>query len=99
MGRNDTFLEIFCVSYSKSRVFYRPELNRQNRVLYKVSDGLQKNFLAPSSQRMEKTDKCKAFCTLACADGRYLQYQTFPYRGRQTQRYFNVSTSSSRRDN
>ena len=29
-----------CVSYSHSRVFYRPELNVQNRVLYKVCGGL-----------------------------------------------------------
>ena len=34
-----------------------------------------------------------------CVHGRYLLYQTFPNRGRQTQLYFNVSLPSSRRDN
>ena len=37
--------------------------------------------------------------TFACVHGRYLPYQTFPIGGRQTQRYFIVSTPSSRRDN
>ena len=35
--------------------------------------------------------------TCACAHGRYLLYQTFPHGGRQTQRYFNVFSPSSRR--
>ena len=36
----------------------------------------------------------------ACAHGHYLTYLlNFPYRGLQKQRYFNVSSPSSRRDN
>ena len=50
--------------------------------------------------------KCKAFCFLSkrkncifsCVHGRYLLYETFPHGGRQTQRYFNVSFPSSRRE-
>ena len=61
MGRNDTFLEIFCVSYSKSRVFYRPELNRQNRVLYKVSDGLQNIFLLRVLRGWRKLTNARRF--------------------------------------
>ena len=33
-------LKVFCVSCSNSRAFYRLELNLQNRVLWKVYDGL-----------------------------------------------------------
>ena len=61
MGRNDTFLEIFCVSYSKSRVFYRPELNLQNRVLHKVSDGLQNIFLLRVLRGWRKLTNAKRF--------------------------------------
>ena len=37
--------------------------------------------------------------TCACVHGRYLLYQTFPNEGRETQRYFNVSSPFSRKDN
>ena len=37
--------------------------------------------------------------TCAYAHGHYLLYQTFLHEGRQTQRYFNTSSPSSRRDN
>ena len=37
----------FGVSYNKSRVFHRPELNLQIRLLYKVCDGLQNIALFP----------------------------------------------------
>ena len=37
--------------------------------------------------------------TCACVHGRYLLYKTFPHRGRQTKRYFNVSSPFSYRNN
>ena len=37
--------------------------------------------------------------TCACVHGRYLLYKTFPHRGRQTKRYFNVSAPFSYRNN
>lgn len=37
--------------------------------------------------------------TFACVHGCYLLYETFPHKGRQTQRYFNVPSLSSHRDN
>ena len=38
-------------------------------------------------------------CSCACVHGCYLPYETFQHGGRQTQRYFNASSLSSRRDN
>ena len=47
MRRNCMLLENFAYS-TASPVFYRPELNLQNRVLYKVCNGLQNILLLQS---------------------------------------------------
>ena len=53
---------------------------------------------------MKRNWNAQNFCvsyknyTFACVHGRYLLYYNFPNGARQTKRYFNVSTPSSRRD-
>ena len=56
-------------------------------------------FFRPKFPKKRITIRKWKNCTYACVHGRYLLYQTFPHGGRETQRYFNVSSPFSRRDN
>ena len=57
------------------------------------------DFFWPNLPTKGISGRTRKNCTCACAHGRYLLYWTFPHGGRQSQRYFNVSSPSSRRDN
>ena len=78
----------FCVSYSSDCAFYRPELNPWNRLLYQC-------VIACKIGLQTETQKLH-FCLRPSS---LLTILNFSERSRQTQRYFNVSTPSSRRDN
>ena len=74
MRRNGMLLEIFAYS-TASRVFYRPELNLQNRVLYKMCDGLQ-NILLLQSLKEDGANR-QTLCVLNSAFTYYIKlFQT-----------------------
>ena len=74
MRRNGMLLEIFAYS-TASRVFYRPELNLQNRVLYKMCDGLQ-NILSLQSLKEDGANR-QMLCVLNSAFTYYIKlFQT-----------------------
>ena len=88
-------------AYPTLRVMYFTDQKRITKTVYCIRCVMVCKifYCSEFSKRMEKTGKCKAFRTFACVHGRYLLYLTFSYGDRQTQRYFNVSSPSSRRDN
>ena len=74
MGRNDMLLEIF--AYPTVTVMYFTGQNWIPKTVYCMSYVVVcKMFSCPEfPDRMEKSGKCKAFCTFVCVHGRYLFY-------------------------
>ena len=99
-GGPDLFLQ--SKPFQNSRNFSRNWLGLNNlcEILWLPNVSLiwQFGFFGPNLPRKSISHLKLRNCTFACVQGCYLLYQTLPHGGQQTQRYFNVSSFSSRRD-
>ena len=56
-------------------------------------------FFWPNLPKKSISGQKRKICTCTCVHGCCFLNKTFPHRGQQTYRYYNVSSPSSRRDN